>query len=151
MYQEVTPPTTALVETLQLVARRLVALTATAVARFSSDPITLPQYRTLVVVATHPEATASEVAAELGVSAPAVTRLVRTLMRRALITRRNDEHDRRQVRLSLTPRGADLVASVTRSREEQFRLAVRHLSAADRDTLLRSLRHLLDGLELPAR
>jgi DNA-binding MarR family transcriptional regulator len=144
-------PTTALVETLQMLARRLVALTAAAVDQFSRDPITLPQYRTLVVVAGHPGATAGEVAAELGVSAPAVTRLVRTLTRRTLITRRTDEHDRRQVRLRLTPRGTDLVASVTRAREQQFRRAVQRFSDADRDTLLSSLEQLLDGLDVPTR
>jgi DNA-binding MarR family transcriptional regulator len=141
----------ALVERLQAVSRQVVALTAAAVAESAQNSITLAQYRTLVVLAGTPDATAGEVASQLGVSPPAVTRLVRTLTRRRLVTRRVDSHDRRQVRLSLTSRGATLVASVARARERQFRRAIATLSSAQRSTLLESLGLLLDRLSMPMR
>jgi DNA-binding MarR family transcriptional regulator len=140
-----------LVDTLQAVARRVVAVTASAIAESSNESITLAQYRTLVVLAGSPGATAGEVAAELGVSPPAVTRLLRTLTRRRLLTRRVNPEDRRQVRLQLTPSATRLIASVARSRERQFRRAVKPLSATQRAALLRGLEELLEGLDVTTR
>jgi DNA-binding MarR family transcriptional regulator len=142
----------ALVSALQETARWLVGLTAKALASVGKDlPITLPQYRLLVLVAVRGECLPSELAEELGVTRPAVTRLLHGLSRMHLIERRVDPLDRRRTWLSVTPGGASIVKTVTRERERLLRPAVRRLSASDREMLHASLSRLLGAAARPQR
>jgi DNA-binding MarR family transcriptional regulator len=68
--------------------------------------LTFPQWRTLVVVGGAPAGmTVTEVATRLGVTVPATSRQLHRLARRGLLQLRQDEHDRRAVRVGLTALG----------------------------------------------
>jgi len=67
--------------------------------------LTIPQFRALIFVAHHENASLSDIAEHLGISLPAMSRLVGTLVRRGLMCRREGRDDRRRISLSLTERG----------------------------------------------
>ncbi|MGH2871957.1 MAG: MarR family winged helix-turn-helix transcriptional regulator [Solirubrobacteraceae bacterium] len=71
--------------------------------------LTLPQYRTLIMLADGNEA-ASALADKLAVSRPSVTAVVDGLVARGLVQRDQDVGDRRRVALAITPRGRALLA-----------------------------------------
>src|SRR5206468_624754 len=94
--------------------------------------LSVPQFRTLVLLERYPNASVSAVAENLGTSLPAASRLVAGLVGKRLVTRETSDDDRRQVVLSLTSRGR--AALNTAQRETQNRLAdeIAHLSETDR-------------------
>lgn len=105
--------------------RALVALAARSLADCDED-VTLPQYRLLVVLATRGPSPTGSLAAALGVTPPTATRMCDRLVRKRLVSRRTNPHDRRQVRLRLTPAGRRVVEAVT----EHRRVEIAHLLAA---------------------
>jgi DNA-binding MarR family transcriptional regulator len=74
-------------------------------------PITMPQWRVLVLAESEPQNVRS-VAEDLGVHPSNATRLCDRLVRAGLLDRRQFEHDRRQVVLTLTGRGRKIVDRV---------------------------------------
>ena len=88
-------------------------------------PVTMPQWRVLVLAASEPQNVKS-VAEDLGVHPSNATRLCDRLVRAGLLDRRQPEHDRRQVVLTLTPRGRKIVDRVFAHR----RRAVEQILAA---------------------
>ena len=78
----------------------------------SVDPsVTMPQWRVLVLAEAEPQSIKS-VAHDLGVHSSNATRLCDRLVRAGLLDRRPLEHDRRQVSLTLTEAGRELVERV---------------------------------------
>jgi len=67
--------------------------------------LSVPQFRTLVLINRYPGASLSLIAEHLGSSMPTASRLVAGLVTRGLLTRRGCQDDRRQVKLALTARG----------------------------------------------
>lgn len=67
--------------------------------------LTVPQFRALVFVKLSEDTSLSAMAAHLGVSPPAASRMVEVLVKRRLIERRAQPGDRRRISLSLTGRG----------------------------------------------
>lgn len=65
---------------------------------------TVPQFRVLGFVSLQP-CTSKQLAEWQGVSLPAMSRMVACLVRRRLLTRTRDTHDRRQAQLRLSARG----------------------------------------------
>lgn len=69
------------------------------------NALTLSQYGLLEPLLAQPEAGVQELAAQAGVTAPTASRILDTLERRELVSRDRAAHDRRAVRVSLTPSG----------------------------------------------
>ena len=67
--------------------------------------LTVPQFRALVFLSQNEESSLSAVAAHLGLSLPATSRLAEVLVQRGLMERQSGSNDRRRVSLSLTGRG----------------------------------------------
>lgn len=67
--------------------------------------LSVPQFRALVFINRHQDASVSEMAAHLGLSAPAISRVIEVLVKRGLVERQARADDRRSVALSLTARG----------------------------------------------
>jgi len=103
--------------------------------------LTLAQAQTLRVLRREPLST-GKLAAELRISAPAVTQLADRLTRKALIDRRPVEGDRRMVLLSLTAQGKALVDGFRRHRNEVFAEALGHLSPRDRTEVVEALKKI---------
>lgn len=111
------------------------------------SPFTLAESRVLYELAHRDAPTASELARDLGMDAGYLSRLLRGLTRRNLVSRRRSERDARHTHLALTNSGARAFASLdTRSNTEVDR-SVAHLLPEERRQLLaamESIRRLLD-------
>lgn len=71
------------------------------------------QWRVLRVLDEGGEMDAAEVAGRAAILAPSLTRMIRAMSDRGLITRRKDRTDGRRVLLALAPEGAALIARVS--------------------------------------
>ena len=76
--------------------------------------------------------TVADLADQIGRSPSATSRIVSSLEKRDLVARAEEVADRRQRTLALTAAGATLLASVDRSRADQFLAIVRPLPMAER-------------------
>ena len=90
--------------------------------------VTLPQLRVLVVTGDRSVLSMAEVAELLAVHPSNATRLVDRLVQAGLLDRRDDPQDRRQLRLTLTDAGTQLVRTVLDHRREAFRRLLSNLS-----------------------
>ena len=118
-------------------SRVLVAVAARSLAAHEEDA-SLQQYRSLVVLASRGAQRPVDLAGALGVEPSTVTRLCDRLVRKGLITRRRQGPDRREVRLALTPQGAELVETVTRRRREEIRHILASVPPAAHAELVRA-------------
>jgi DNA-binding MarR family transcriptional regulator len=89
------------------------------------------------------ELTPSELAHHVGLSPAATGRAVDALTRADLVSRREDEADRRVKRLALTPVGAATVERIMRARIDALAGVVESLDPAQRDALSAALAPLL--------
>ncbi len=71
--------------------------------------ISVPQFRTLVLIDRYPTASLSAVSEHLGCALPSASRMVQGLVTRKLVVRRGCREDRRQVSLDLTARGRSIL------------------------------------------
>jgi len=102
----------------------------------------------LRTVEAHGPITAGQLAAHERVTKATMTRTIRELGARGLITRLPDPLDGRIAWLQITPAGADLLRSVRRRSETYLTKQLRALSAEERDTLQRAaeiLERLVEG------
>ncbi len=114
-------------------SRALVAIAAQSLAQL--DDVTLPQYRALLILASRGPCTSGDLAAQLGVHASTVTRLVDRLASKHLLERATPS-DRREVVLSVSPTGIALLDAVTEARRERLRDVLARVPAADRRVLV---------------
>lgn len=94
-------------------------------------PVTMPQWRVLVLAEREAQSIKS-VARDLGVHSSNATRLCDRLVRAGLLDRRPLEHDRRQVSLTLTEAGRDLVERVIAHRRSTVARVLEELPAEQR-------------------
>jgi DNA-binding MarR family transcriptional regulator len=95
------------------------------------------------------ELTPSELAQVVGLSPAATGRAVDALTRSGVVSRREDEADRRVKRLALTPAGTDAVQRIARARVEALAKSVDKLDARQRDALYAALAPLLPDSPVP--
>jgi DNA-binding MarR family transcriptional regulator len=112
------------VEALLAVSRSMVALAARNLSALGAE-ITLPQYRTLVVLAGGGPQRSAVLAKELGVAPSTLTRMCDRLVRKSLVLRFHRYHDRRSIWLGLTPEGRDMVGLVMSARRRELEEIVR--------------------------
>jgi len=113
-----------LVEALLAVSRTMVALAARNLAALGAE-VTLPQYRTLVLLAGGGPQRSAVLAKELGVAPSTLTRMCDRLVRKSLVQRFHRYHDRSSIWLGLTPQGRDLVGVVMSARRREIEQIVR--------------------------
>jgi DNA-binding MarR family transcriptional regulator len=71
--------------------------------------VSVPQFRSMAFLRTNEGASLSQVTEHVGLSMPAMSRLVDGLVRRGLLARDSSASDRRRVTLRLTTRGQDMI------------------------------------------
>lgn len=79
--------------------------------------VSVPQLRVLVILSVHDRLNLSGVADRLGVNASNASRTCHQLVKRALVDRQEDPHDRRNLSLALARPGRRLLEDVMRRRE----------------------------------
>jgi DNA-binding MarR family transcriptional regulator len=137
-----------LADALERIAVGSVGLTTRALAQ--ADPgfeLTFPQWRALLVLGEEDDgARIGEVAARVGVTLPATSRLLRRLERRGLTMLAVDERDRRATRARLTDRGRTVRAAILAHRRAALDEVVRTLDDAARRDLASGLPAIADAM-----
>src|SRR5512147_1331407 len=145
------PEPSEVVEALLSASRAMVALAARSLAGLDAE-VTLPQYRALVVLASRGPQRVVDVSNELGVNPSTGTRMCDRLVRKGLIRRYRIPADRREVRLTLTRAGRDLVQAVTARRREELVAVVEAMPRKWHRPVSDALRSVASGVgEIPER
>ena len=114
-------------------------------AQRADSDLTLSQMSALATVERRGPLTLGELAAFENVQPPSMTHIVAALSEHAYLTRAPHETDGRQVVLTITPAGRDLLREDRRRREAWLSQHLRHLSA-DEVELLRAAAPVLEKL-----
>ena len=93
------------------------------------------QFAALAALERHGAMTPGELAEHEKVQPPSMTRVMAVLEERALVMRAPHPTDRRQVRLTVTDSGREMVQQSRRLREAWLAVRLRELSPADRAAL----------------
>jgi DNA-binding MarR family transcriptional regulator len=109
--------------------------------------LTLPQAQVLRVLRRSGALPTGRLAAELRISAPAVTQLTDRLIRKGLIERQTAEGDRRSVLVGLSVKGKRLIDQFRKRRRDIFSGALAQLEEAERAQVMASLEKVLIALE----
>ncbi|GAA0319793.1 MarR family transcriptional regulator [Actinoallomurus spadix] len=109
------------------------------------EQVTLPQFRLLVVLATHEETKLVTLADHLGVNPSTAMRMVERLVAAGLIDRRVNPASRREVLLRLTGDGSRVVDEVTARRREEIAAIVAAMPAEQRAGLVGALKAFTDA------
>jgi DNA-binding MarR family transcriptional regulator len=110
--------------------------------------LTFPQWRAILVLGEHDDgARIGEVAARVGGTLPATSRLLRRLERRGLTTLAVDERDRRATRARLSDRGQAVRAAILEHRRATLREVAAALPDRGHLDLASGLRDVADELE----
>ena len=102
-----------------------------AVEAAVSVPLSASKVQILRLLSRRGGLTASQVARFLGVSNPAVSQIVDSMVRDKLVVRRTGQVDRREVNLQLTEQGKRWSQAVRDRQRHMVRAAVRSLRATD--------------------
>ncbi|KQH77633.1 MarR family transcriptional regulator [Mycobacterium gordonae] len=119
-------------------SRLLVGISANSIAAVD-DTITIPQFRTLVILSNRGPVNLATLATSLGVQPSATGRMVDRLVSAGLIDRLPHPTSRRELLASLTKRGREVVAKVTANRRSEIARIVEKMPAAERHGLVRAL------------
>jgi len=125
-------------------ARVFAGVTAESIAQ-AGDVVTPPQLRVLVLASSQEPLNTSGVAAALDVHLSNASRICDRLVVAGLLNRRDSPTDRRTVELTLTERGAELVATVLSHRRAAFHRILRRMAPPDRAILVDGLAALCDA------
>jgi DNA-binding MarR family transcriptional regulator len=97
-----------------------------------TDPhLSMPHFRILQYLQTHPGSSLSELSAQLAVTNATASSHVEKLVQRQLVNRIEDRHERRRVVLTLTDAGAAVVAAAMVVATNDFAQMLRPLSTEE--------------------
>ena len=119
-------------------SRALVGIAAASIADVE-DVVSVPQFRTLVMLYTRGPLNLAAVAAGLDVNPSNASRTCDRLMKAGLLDRRESPDDRRNVTLTLTDSGRQLVDGVTKHRRVAIERVLRQMPATQRERLAKAL------------
>ena len=124
--------------------------TVPAVMRFIRDRVrrrgaaglSLPQFRTLIFLGRVKNPSLSAAAEHLGLSLPAMSRLINGLVDNRLVQRQTVLTNRRQVALTLTVRGRAALEKVRKEVRAQLADSIKILPCAEQKTVQRAMQVL---------
>jgi DNA-binding MarR family transcriptional regulator len=140
--------TDALVMALLTASRALVGVSARSIATVENR-VTLTQFRVLVVLDAHGPTRLNQLAARLDVAPSTALRTVDRLVAAELVDRRDNERDRREVVIKLTPPGLDVVREVTSRRKAAIEEIVQQMPAERRRALVEALSAFAEAADEP--
>ncbi len=121
---------------------QLMRLLRTKLREKRSGELSMAQFRTLAFVDSNRGASLSEAAGHIGLSLPAMSRLVDSLVDERLLTRTSHGVDRRRICLGLTPSGKRELQLAYRHAETYFAEKFEELSGEERVHIADSLNTL---------
>jgi DNA-binding MarR family transcriptional regulator len=119
-------------------SRLLVAISARSIADVD-ETITIPQFRTLVILSNQGPMNLATLAGRLGVQPSATGRMVDRLVGVGLIDRHTNPTSRRELLAALTTRGREIVRQVTAHRRDEIARIVEAMPPPERRGLVRAL------------
>lgn len=122
------------VDAVMRASRAFVGIAAASVADVA-DVVTVPQLRILTLIDTRGPLNVNAVAAAMRVAPSNASRACDRLMKAGLIDRRESPGDRRNVTLTLTDAGHELIEHVTAHRRAAIKGIMRQIGAPDWDRL----------------
>jgi DNA-binding MarR family transcriptional regulator len=128
----------AITDALLTASRLLVAISARSIA-LVDETITIPQFRTLVILANEGPANLATLAGLLDVQPSTIGRMVDRLVSAGLIDRRPHPTSRRELVAELTARGRKVVQKVTANRRKELARVVEKMPPRERRGLVRAL------------
>ncbi|HJP78239.1 MAG TPA: MarR family transcriptional regulator [Pseudonocardiaceae bacterium] len=134
----------ALTNALLTASRVLIALSVRTITAID-DPITLPQFRMLVVLSTNGPLKLSTLAKHLNVKPSTATRMIDRLLHADLVSRHTNPHSRREVLIALTDNGTQVVTTVTEQRRTEIARIVARMPHQHRTELVRALEAFNDA------
>jgi DNA-binding MarR family transcriptional regulator len=125
-------------DALLVASRLLVGISAHSIA-LVDETITIPQFRTLVILSNRGPVNLATLATLLGVQPSATGRMVDRLVSAGLIDRLPHPTSRRELLAALTKRGRDVVRQVTNHRRVEIARIVEQMPPGERHGLVRAL------------
>jgi MarR family transcriptional regulator, organic hydroperoxide resistance regulator len=108
--------------------------------------LSLPQWKTLVLIAEGKSSTIGAVASRMAVGEPTASHLVDKLVQAGLVVRAEDPEDRRRTLVSVSAEGHRLIDELIGPRREMLREATRSLEEKDLKDLLRLIRKIGESM-----
>ncbi|HYM40782.1 MAG TPA: MarR family transcriptional regulator [Thermoplasmata archaeon] len=121
----------------------------TEMRRHRSLNISVPQFRVLTFLERRSGGSLSDVAERVGLSLPAMSRLIDGLVERKLLTREDSPADRRRIALRITETGRDLVRTAREGALERLAEMLGSLSGDERARVIESM-EILRPLFVPS-
>jgi DNA-binding MarR family transcriptional regulator/N-acetylglutamate synthase-like GNAT family acetyltransferase len=112
----------------------------------------LAESRVLYELAHRDDLVATDLTRDLGLDAGYLSRLLKKLETRGLLTRTTSDTDARQTVLALTPAGREAFKPLDQASRDQIAAMLEHLEAAEREKLvyvIKTVQRLLGGIEEP--
>jgi MarR family transcriptional regulator for hemolysin len=109
----------------------------------AGQDFSVPQFRVMAALMSRPR-TNGELSEELGVSVPAMSRMVDGLVAAGYVIRVPQERDRRQIRLELSPDGRRTFKKIQKQTQATFGARFSELDEKSRGTLADGLAVLLE-------
>ncbi len=106
---------------------------------FGDFDFSLPQMATLLLLDEEGELTIKQIAELVGRSVSATSRLLDQLVERGMVSRREDERDRRVKRVAITRSGQAFIATLEQRRAEAQIVVMEYLSAEERAEVTRAM------------
>lgn len=141
----------AITDALLTASRLLVAMSARSIA-LVDETITIPQFRTLVLLSARDAINLATLAGLLDVAPSTTGRMVDRLVTAGLIDRQPHPDSRRELVITLTSRGRDVVGAVTAHRRDEIAQVAARMPARERHGLVHALTAFTAaGGELPVK
>lgn len=124
-------------EIVDLASIALVEMTFSALSSFSR--LTVLQARVLLAIHQHGSTNLQDLSIQLGVSTSSASRVVDRLVVAGLLSRVSAAHSRREIALTLTRRGDQVLADFHRRRRSAIQAVLSQLSQAEQTALVAGL------------
>ena len=134
-----------------ILSRRIQQLSNTITQRRNRDlkklGLTADQADALLFFHAHPESTAADLKNHLGITHQAARAIVERMVNKGLLITRVSPHDARYKVVTLTAQGEELHETMQRNCTDFGDVLLDHISAEDRNTLLKLITQTLDNLK----
>jgi DNA-binding MarR family transcriptional regulator len=109
-----------------------------------NQDLSVPQFRILIYINNHPDASISAVAEHIGLTLPTLSKMIDLLVARQWVTRVPCSEDRRRMQLGLTERGLKMLQEAQQSTRHHLALCLAGLAPEQLDQVIHSMQ-LLQG------
>ncbi|MBQ9366049.1 MAG: winged helix DNA-binding protein [Schwartzia sp.] len=110
-------------------------------------PLPINQFSVLGVLNDDGTVPMREVGDTLAMPKQQLTSIVDKLVRMGLVEKKENEQDRRQIDISLTPKGTELIASFEEKLREHIKSSFASLSKEDTDRIMSSVKTILKAID----